>query len=304
WDFGDGSTSSEFSPGHLYDTAGTFEVNLIVESEILGCTDTVDHEVIIYPLPTVEMVDDTICGEQFVTLNASISDSTGVYTYSWFPAEELDNPNIANPMVNITEITSFEVFITDENTCVGSDVGFIQIFNPPAALFWDTIILDNTQAVLPFLYEPNIYNYSPWSPIDGLTCEDCSNPTTVPLTETTTYTITFTDIYGCREVEFTYNVTVLGEIDFPNAFTPNGDGTSEYFNFVPEEGTAEFVDILEFKIYNRWGKLVYDNDNPGTGWDGNYKDEPAISDVYIYVFNYEILGIAYPTAKGDLTLIR
>ncbi|MFT5165973.1 MAG: PKD repeat protein, partial [Saprospiraceae bacterium] len=42
WDFGDGSTSSEFSPGHLYDTAGTFEVNLIVESEILGCTDTVD----------------------------------------------------------------------------------------------------------------------------------------------------------------------------------------------------------------------------------------------------------------------
>ncbi|MFT5385964.1 MAG: hypothetical protein ACI81W_003376, partial [Saprospiraceae bacterium] len=52
------------------------------------------------------------------------------------------------------------------------------------------------------------------------------------------------------------------------------------------------------------GKLVYDNDNPGTGWDGNYKDEPAISDVYIYVFNYEILGIAYPTAKGDLTLIR
>ena len=47
----------------------------------------------------------------------------------------------------------------------------------------------------------------------------------------------------------------------PNVFTPNGDEINDIFNFVVVDGKSEFVTTLDFRIYNRWGEKVYDNDN-------------------------------------------
>ncbi len=64
------------------------------------------------------------------------------------------------------------------------------------------------------------------------------------------------------------------------------------------------IEILEFRVYNRWGKLLYDNEDPSNGWDGTDNGEPAPSDVYVYY-----IVIRYPdgqefTEQGDVTLIR
>ena len=57
-------------------------------------------------------------------------------------------------------------------------------------------------------------------------------------------------------------------------------------------------------MFNRWGQLVYDNENPGQGWDGTFKNENAPSDAYIYLITIEMPSGDIRTEKGDVTLLR
>lgn len=91
-------------------------------------------------------------------------------------------------------------------------------------------------------------------------------------------------------------------IGIPNVFTPNGDDTNDRFKIV----SPIPLTIAEFKVWNRWGQLVYDNESGADGWDGKFKNEEAASDVYIYRMVYEITGGSGKqyTKKGDVTLLR
>ena len=64
----------------------------------------------------------------------------------------------------------------------------------------------------------------------------------------------------------------------PNVFTPNGDGQNDEFR-VAYRSLAEF----HIWVYNRWGKLVYESDDPAKGWDGTIGSRPASEGAYFYV---------------------
>lgn len=88
--------------------------------------------------------------------------------------------------------------------------------------------------------------------------------------------------------------------DIPNAFTPNNDNRNDFFNVVFRGN----IQVREFQIFNRWGQLVYNNDNPSEGWDGTFNGNPAPSDVFLYK-----LVLLYPDGSerrknGEVTLIR
>ena len=75
-------------------------------------------------------------------------------------------------------------------------------------------------------------------------------------------------------------VTNCPTYDLPNAFTPNGDGQNDIF--VPR-GLC-FVERVEFKIFNRWGQLVFQTDDPALNWNGtNLNNEALPSGTYYYV---------------------
>lgn len=114
--------------------------------------------------------------------------------------------------------------------------------------------------------------------------------------------VVITSDAGC-EAEKNREITVFNiPIQMPNAFSPNGDGTNDnylIFSKIP-------LTILEFKVWNRWGQLVYDNEGGETGWDGKHKSEDAASDVYVYRIKYEITGGSGKqyVQSGDVTLLR
>ena len=64
----------------------------------------------------------------------------------------------------------------------------------------------------------------------------------------------------------------------PNVFTPNGDGINDEFR-VMYRSLAEF----HCWVYNRWGKLVYQWDDPSKGWDGTINGKPAAAGAYYYI---------------------
>jgi gliding motility-associated-like protein len=91
----------------------------------------------------------------------------------------------------------------------------------------------------------------------------------------------------------------------PNVFSPNNDGLNDFFNvIITESSFIEAVTIINFKVYNRWGNLLYDNDNPDTGWDGNHQNERSPAEVYAYVVELEIQNCNNEFVKGNITLIR
>ncbi len=102
----------------------------------------------------------------------------------------------------------------------------------------------------------------------------------------------------------TENFTIAPEaelFEIPNAFTPDQDGINDIFR--PVWGCDE-IDNFDFKIFNRWGQIVYESSDPFGGWDGTFKGSPATSDVFIYSVSFQISNNSQVDVAGDVTLIR
>ncbi|HRE24202.1 MAG TPA: gliding motility-associated C-terminal domain-containing protein [Bacteroidia bacterium] len=84
----------------------------------------------------------------------------------------------------------------------------------------------------------------------------------------------------------------------PNSFTPNDDGLNDFF-------TPQFynVTITNFKIFNRWGNVVYEDSN-NFSWDGKFESKDCTLGVYVYKISYRDLKNNYIEKLGRITLLR
>lgn len=101
-----------------------------------------------------------------------------------------------------------------------------------------------------------------------------------------------------------------GNFIVPNVFTPNQDGKNEKFRLAypnyPELNVAEDLEEYHLEIYNRWGKLVFENTNSISDWNGKINGKPASEGVYYYILRYKrkCLDNETKTLHGYLTLLR
>src|SRR5690606_23081679 len=85
---------------------------------------------------------------------------------------------------------------------------------------------------------------------------------------------------GCTTTE---SITIHKDcyIDIPNAFTPNGDGSNDYF--FPRQLLSESLSHFHMQVYNRWGQLLFETNNlNGRGWDGRLNGKNQPTGVYLY----------------------
>lgn len=131
-----------------------------------------------------------------------------------------------------------------------------------------------------------------------------------------TYSVVITDNNGCVKID---TVTILeltaggcgndttfvrdssAYVAIPNAFTPNGDGTNDIFQFWYNKTSN-----VEVFIFNRFGSQVYYNANqtPGTGWNGEHNGDEAIEGTYVYMVNIVYEDGTEEQKTGSITLIR
>jgi gliding motility-associated-like protein len=106
--------------------------------------------------------------------------------------------------------------------------------------------------------------------------------------------------YGCADT-VCQNVDVLinSLLDVPNAFTPGRFGQNSTI-MVRGFGIAS----MDWKIYNRWGQVVFQSNTPYYGWDGTWKGVPQPMDVYTYTLEASFSDGRKTTRRGDITLIR
>ncbi len=92
--------------------------------------------------------------------------------------------------------------------------------------------------------------------------------------------------------------------ELPNVFTPNADGYNDLFIPFP----YCYVEEVEMKIYNRWGNLVYETDDPDILWDGmnEFTKEPVPDGVYFYtclVRQISVEGLKEAELKGNVHVL-
>lgn len=109
-----------------------------------------------------------------------------------------------------------------------------------------------------------------------------------------------TSLYGCRDTaNAKVNSLILPLWDIPNAFTPNGDGKNDVF-YVNAYG----VDLMDLRIFNRFGQLIFESANPSFGWDGTYRGVPQPMDAYAYTLLIKFSDGKQVKSSGNVTLIR
>ena len=139
-----------------------------------------------------------------------------------------------------------------------------------------------------------------WSPATFLN----STSSLVPFFNGTTdnvYTIQIETAAGCVTVD-TQLVKVFKEVKFyvPSGFTPNQDGLNDYLKPIPV-GMKEF---RYFRIYNRWGQLVFDMKDDPRGWNGMIDGKPQATQVVVWMVEGVGINDVIYQQKGTATLIR
>jgi gliding motility-associated-like protein len=145
-----------------------------------------------------------------------------------------------------------------------------------------------------------------WKPAESLSCGDCQDPEASPKNTTTYAVVAFTD-KGCSDSDRVtiYVICEQSQVYIPNTFTPNGDGQNDRF-YPRGRGIRT---IKSFKIYDRWGEVIFDRSNidvndQNQGWDGTFKGADLSPDVYVYTID----GICDTgeefSWQGDISLIR
>lgn len=252
------------------------------------------------PYPGAAGIPDTVlCFGDSIQFNA-----TGGSQYTWSPAFYLSNANIPNPVANPDKSIRYIVTIRDTLGCLKPvfDTILLQVERVTAnAGPRDTSIVLNQALQL----NGTGGDYYLWSPPTGLNNPTIANPVAT-LNNDMDYVLWVTTASGCYATD-TISIKVfkvLPGIYVPTAFTPNSDGHNDVFKPIP----IGIKSITRFKVFNRWGVLMYSSDSSfyeqPIGWDGNFKGRPQDSGVYVWL----VEGIDYLdkkiTQKGSVTLIR
>jgi|CXWL01.1.fsa_nt_gi gliding motility-associated-like protein len=282
----------------------TVTTQYIVTATLGRCSgyDTVIVNVNAAPIPNAGP-DGFICYGQTYPLQGS-----GGTLYSWSPNTYLDNPSISNPTsAAAKDITYTMSILSDINGCASLTTDQVRIdVTPPIKVKtfpYDTIGYTNDQfQLLAVPSDSDVINYS-WSPGTGLSDPAIANPivTVGAIGDVVQYQVITSTIAGCRgEGYVTVRVYKGPDIYMPTGFTPNNDGRNDKFTPFP----VGIRSYKYFRVFNRWGQLVFSATKLHDGWDGKISGRDQPSGVYVWMIEGVTKDDRVITKKGTVTLIR
>ena len=312
WIFGDGGVQPGLKvsdkPTHTYGAPGPYKVTLkLVDTSY--CNSPMDTTRLLY----VTMNDTA----RFTTPRFGCAPYNAVFTnvsiggqkfyWDFGDGSPVDSVNYS-PVHLYPNIGVYSVTLTaiDSTTCnIISTYSFtVTVQGKPTVDFTYTPLPPqpaNTPTVFTDASSPGI-KYE-WFFGDG-TSETKATPDTVvhQYNRTDTFRVceVVTNESGCTDTAcHLVPVLINPLLDVPNAFTPGRFGVNSVVKVV-----GFGITHMVWRIYNRWGQLVFQSVDPYVGWDGTYHGVPQPMDVYAYSLEAEYFDGTHATKKGDITLIR
>jgi gliding motility-associated-like protein len=274
--------------------------NYQVVARIGSCSTTENILVTTVPYPFADAGNDTtIC----YNTPAALHGSHDGRTFTWTPSNSLINANTLNPTAFPTDTTAYVLASYDVRGCPkpGYDTVIVNVMPKIRAYAGrDTLVIVGQP--LQLNAEGGVRYV--WSPPTGLSSTTIKNPIGRYNTEVDTvrYTVEVFNEIGCSDSAFV-SVTVFKTNPYvfvPTAFTPNGDGRNDVVRPI----AVGVQQIKYFRIFNRWGQMVYQTTSSEQGWDGRINGTLQGSNVFVWMVS-AIDYIGKPIfLKGIVTLIR
>ena len=278
----------------------TETTNYQVLATIGSCTTTENIVVRTVPYPVADAGADTIiCYNTPAFLKGSHDGSS----FTWSPVSSLINSNTLSPTAYPSNTTTYMLTSLDTRGCPkpGYDTVLVTVLpkrNPYAGN--DTMVVVGQP--LQLNAEGGV-SYS-WSPPTGLNNPGIKNPIGIYGEEIDSlrYTVKAFNEIGCYDSAFV-SVKVFKTNPYvfvPSAFTPNGDGLNDVIRPI----AVGVQQIKYFRIFNRWGQLLFHTTTNEQGWDGKISGTPQGSNVFVWMVSaIDYLGKPI-FLKGTVTLIR
>ena len=265
----------------------------VVHAVDSGCTvqDTMLIITVPFPNPTVIPPNPApVCLDEFVTLTAD----AGYSEYLW-------SDGSTSQAIDVYAAGIYDVIVTDANGCTGTSNQVSVSFKPEPQILVQPdqyTILAGESVVLNLITDTSNLDSWSWSPATWLSCTDCLNPVSNP-EEDIMYIATVV-LDSCVKYDTAW-VNIIHPVPYtiPNAFSPNGDGVNDVFRVIVVD---EEVDILDFKVFNRWGEKVYDD--PAGQWNGMFRGEKQPISTFTYMIKILTLEHGEVLESGNVTLVR
>jgi len=263
-----------------------------------GCNSSDAVQVVVQPLPTIDAGSaTTICQGQTVQFSATGAGTNG--TYLW------ENGIVNGSSIAIQTSAYFTVVGTDAIGCQGIDSVFVDVLNPPTALFTPSVTTGTAPLNVDFTNQStNATNYF-WDFGNGFTVTNSTLATVFSSYQSIGVyeVILIANNNGCSDTAKAL-ITVIPiappTIEIPNVFTVNGDNANDVFSV-----NASYVSEFEMIILNRWGNTVAELKDILDTWDGSTQTGADVLDG-VYFYSYKLTGFNGDKLEGHgfITLIR
>lgn len=270
------------------------------------CQDRDSVTITTVPYPTsLASPDTTICFGDSVLLTGSGNGNR----FQWLPAAGLLNPSSLSQTVFPTVTTVYSFLVFDDKGCPKPGISTVEVKVIPPIIVnagRDTTLVIGQPFLLDASSNGSIHR---WSPGLGLNQTNILNPVVTfqlqdvpPGTDFFSYRLVSTTLEGCTGFD-EINIRVFSSgpsIFMPNAFTPNGDGLNDKIR--PILAGVQRLDY--FRVYNRYGQIVFESSNTEAGWDGTFKGLKQPSGTFVYqVMATDYLGESLKK-RGTFSLLR
>jgi len=308
WDFGDGSTDTTSLPVHTYKKEGQYTVTLTVVSDSSCVSDSSSKTIRILgkPVANFDFVNNCInVPVLFFDKSALGYAQTGNTLYVWDFGDGSARSNLQNPVHIYRNTGTYPVsLVVSSLLCQNVTDTFsrsVKIVTGRDGIVYPRI---TTARELPVQLKAQPGVAYKWLPSTGLNADTLQNPTALYRTgdpSSIYYAIQIKDTSGCMITDG-QEVWIFNEPDIqaPTAFTPNGDGANDRF----QPAYIEITRLQYFRIFDRWGKLIFETSDMGQTWDGTYQGKPLPMDTFVFVASGIDKKGNTVIRKGNVTLIR
>lgn len=300
---GTGHTLNNYNVKYPNAAPGT-TTTYYVKANLGHCQDSAQAVIYVSPYPLAAVSNDvSICYGKTTRLQGT----TNAPYFTWSPTVGLWPADTLAPLAGPQQTTTYVFTVQDTSYCKKpvADTVVVTVIPPVKVNAGnDTFAVINqpvqltavTNAVNPgFTWSPALYldNSTVYNPIATVTSGN---------TDSIKYVVTVTTPEGCTGTDdvIVRLFKTAPDIFIPTAFTPNSDGTNDIL--VPV--MAGITKFNYFRIFNRWGQLLFETSQPGKGWDGTLNGIMQPAGTYVFMAQ----GIDYlgknVFRKGSVVLIR
>ncbi len=277
----------------------------VIATDAVGCPIEANFTLVPPPsiVPDIDFIDPNCDGFDTGIIEVlNVSGGTPGYEYSLSPSNFSSDSLFSGLLEG-----SYSLYIQDANGCVVFFEEEITAPQIPIITFGDDLelCLGDSIVIQPGINDIDIKQII-WTEQQFLNCDTCFYPVATPV-NTTQFDLTIISEDDCSDTNsIRINLIKNRKFYVPNIFSPNNDGMNDRFTVY---GSKEVEQIENLSIYDRWGNLVFNEDNlvPGdeqSGWDGKLKDKQLNPGVYVWYAEIEFKDSEVFTHTGSITLAR